>query len=55
VQIASVLLLISVVATVVLGVLAGRSNQELATAREKLQTIDYERKQREEELKTSFE
>uniref|UniRef100_UPI0039C6FA80 AAA-like domain-containing protein n=1 Tax=Nostoc sp. CCY0012 TaxID=1056123 RepID=UPI0039C6FA80 len=53
VQIASVLLLISVVAAVVLGILAGRSNQQLATAKNQLDKIDQEKQQGEKELATA--
>ncbi|MBD2301597.1 AAA-like domain-containing protein, partial [Nostoc sp. FACHB-190] len=53
VQIALVLLLVSGVAAVGLGVLAGRSNEQLAVARDERDKIDSEKKQKEEELKAA--
>ncbi|MEH2358086.1 AAA-like domain-containing protein [Nostoc sp.] len=51
--IAWVLLFISAVAAVGLGVLAGRSNQQLASAKNQLKRFDSEKRQREEELTTA--
>jgi len=51
--IASVLLIISVVAAVGLGVLAGRSNKQLADARTERDKIDREKQQKERELATA--
>ncbi|BAT52903.1 WD-40 repeat protein [Nostoc sp. NIES-3756] len=51
--IASVLLSISVVAAVGLGVLAGRSNQELVSAKNQLNNINNEKRQREQELENA--